>query len=448
MPINIDEDADRLSKFEKGITNILSRNKNLLFENALAGINSHFGSAATEHYYNFIVQAWENVTGEKINNKDEIYKEFFGESKLDFWHEENHIPIADEISSLPNISDLDILGQWESDNITYKFGFDSSLEIYWKKSRTTASGNYTLDGNQIKFAYRDTSWTGKILSFSENEMQILDTYANSDQRETIENLKRCEKTKQGEFISISKRLDHYERKFSKTISDSFAEIEDSTLNIDDFLRKLNQNESKLLFRYAEELKISENMYEHFFIDKKFAYDRKSLKGFDRDRFKNREDEIVFFSRKIKNLKENFFESGLQQLIFNFFDYMQNKMDLTFSTSSETNKQYFYTAIAAVVLTIILTVISTLIPIENRGDLEFFIFHNYLFISGFTAFVLRFIRFSLLNESKIKKDSVINKVIKFFEIIFAIPLLLIFISPPIYILYFLIVSIMDKRRRLN
>lgn len=45
--------------------------------------------------------------------------------------------------------------------------------------------------------------------------------------------------------------------------------------------------------------------------------------------------------------------------------MQNKMDLTFSTSSETNKQYFYTAIAAVVLTIILTVISTLIPIENR-----------------------------------------------------------------------------------
>ena len=64
MPINIDEDADRLSKFEKGITNILSRNKNLLFENVLAGINSHFGSAATEHYYNFIVQAWENVTGE------------------------------------------------------------------------------------------------------------------------------------------------------------------------------------------------------------------------------------------------------------------------------------------------------------------------------------------------------------------------------------------------
>lgn len=36
------------------------------------------------------------------------------------------------------------------------------------------------------------------------------------------------------------------------------------------------------------------MYEHFFIDKKFAHDRKSLKGFDRDRFKNKEDEIVFF----------------------------------------------------------------------------------------------------------------------------------------------------------
>ncbi|QFG52034.1 hypothetical protein [Chryseobacterium sp.] len=225
---------------------------------------------------------------------------------------------------------------------------------------------------------------------------------------------------------------------SRKVSEKISKFEEWGVPYYGFLRRVNEFESRLLFKYYGGRIQNDEFYDSLFKDKIFAYDSNTLVEVD-SRFQSKEDEEQFLLTLIDNIKQNHFETSIDRVLDRIFGMANVIFGFEERSPFPEEKRYFYTGLLSVMSYLFFQAIDFIF--ESKSELLFF--QGLLFLAALVSLLFRAIA-SFIKKISSRNSTVKSKVLDGIMVILTLPLFLLVLSPFVIVSY-IIFFVFSKRR---